>query len=450
MRRNLILCLTQLFLGSLLGEQRLAAQSVRYFAIPSAVAGPTQIIRGSDGNLWFLQSAFDSQIGRITPAGVITLFPLSNYGGLQGLVTDPDGALWLSASIPSYRLLRITPLGEITEIPVPAGVEPHQKVWGPDGRLWFLTNDNRIGRLSLDGMVQFFSLPEPNRGAAALRIGPEGSLWFVERGLQAIGRMTLAGAITEFPLPQPAGDLVDLTSGPDGNLWFTESTRFDCCGSIGRITPQGVITRFPLPPHGRPPFVVNELGGIAAGPDGNVWFMEGGNIGRGRPVSQRRVGRISTDGTITEFEISTAGDTFSDPPGLITAGPDGALWFTNLWSNRIGRIEPTACAIDSVCVRQDRFRARVRWVAPDGTRGAGEGVRMTDDTGAFWFFQPSNFELVIKVLDGRAINGHFWVFYGSLTNIEFTLDVTDTESGIVKNYFNPQGRLASSADTSAF
>lgn len=40
--------------------------------------------------------------------------------------------------------------------------------------------------------------------------------------------------------------------------------------------------------------------------------------------------------------------------------------------------------------------------------------------------------------------------YGALTNVEYTITVTDTETGAVKTYFNPQGQLASRADTSAF
>ena len=75
---------------------------------------------------------------------------------------------------------------------------------------------------------------------------------------------------------------------------------------------------------------------------------------------------------------------------------------------------------------------------------------LTPSTGAFWFFDPTNLELVVKVLDGRSVNGKFWVFYGSLTNVEFTLTVTDTLTGAGKTYFNPQGQMASVADTSAF
>lgn len=50
----------------------------------------------------------------------------------------------------------------------------------------------------------------------------------------------------------------------------------------------------------------------------------------------------------------------------------------------------------------------------------------------------------------RAVNSHFWVFYGALSDVEYTITVTDMLTGAMKTYFNPQGRLASVADTSAF
>jgi hypothetical protein len=75
---------------------------------------------------------------------------------------------------------------------------------------------------------------------------------------------------------------------------------------------------------------------------------------------------------------------------------------------------------------------------------------LTADSGAFWFFQPSNIELVVKVLDGRTVNGHFWVFYGALSDVGYTITVTDTATGQSKTYTNPEHTLASRADTEAF
>jgi Kazal-type serine protease inhibitor-like protein len=109
------------------------------------------------------------------------------------------------------------------------------------------------------------------------------------------------------------------------------------------------------------------------------------------------------------------------------------------------------CLADSsrLCLNGGRFQVDVAWSAQGGA-GAGRPVGLTGDTGYFWFFDPANVELVVKVLDGRALNGHFWVFYGSLSDIAFTLTVTDTATGARKVYRNPPSTLASRGDTDAF
>jgi len=58
--------------------------------------------------------------------------------------------------------------------------------------------------------------------------------------------------------------------------------------------------------------------------------------------------------------------------------------------------------------------------------------------------------MIVKVLDARNVNGRFWVFYGSLTNVEFELKVTDTETGSERIYRNEPGVFASRGDTEAF
>jgi hypothetical protein len=75
---------------------------------------------------------------------------------------------------------------------------------------------------------------------------------------------------------------------------------------------------------------------------------------------------------------------------------------------------------------------------------------LTSDTGYFWFFSSNNVEIVIKAVDGRAFNNFFWVFYGALSDVEYTITVTDTVNGTVKTYPNSAGHLASIADTAAF
>ncbi|MFL6235585.1 MAG: hypothetical protein ACJ76N_20785 [Thermoanaerobaculia bacterium] len=103
-----------------------------------------------------------------------------------------------------------------------------------------------------------------------------------------------------------------------------------------------------------------------------------------------------------------------------------------------------------LCLQGSRFQAEVTWAVPGFGSGTGKAVSLTGDTGYFWFFSSSNVELVVKVLDGRAVNRHFWVFYGALSDVAYTLAVTDLQTGAKEVFTNPQGRLASASDVTAF
>lgn len=104
----------------------------------------------------------------------------------------------------------------------------------------------------------------------------------------------------------------------------------------------------------------------------------------------------------------------------------------------------------ALCLLGNRFQVEAAWRDFDGNAGTAKAVPQTTDTGAFWFFQRENLELMVKVIDGRANNGHFWVYYGALSNVAFTITVTDTATGLQKTYRNPSGRFASAGDVEAF
>ncbi len=105
----------------------------------------------------------------------------------------------------------------------------------------------------------------------------------------------------------------------------------------------------------------------------------------------------------------------------------------------------------ALLLNNGRFRVETTWQTPAGDQGSGQAVQLTSDTGYFWFFQSSNVEMVVKVLNGCPLNQRFWVFAGGLTNVSVTLKVTDTVTGAVKTYVNPQGRaFLPIQDTSAF
>jgi hypothetical protein len=102
-------------------------------------------------------------------------------------------------------------------------------------------------------------------------------------------------------------------------------------------------------------------------------------------------------------------------------------------------------------LNDSRFRVEVAWHDQHNQRrGVGRAVPLTDDTGIFWFFGPGNLELAVKVLDGRPLNGHFWLFYGALSDVEYWVTVTDTQGGSRQVYHNPPGNICGLSDIRAF
>ena len=139
---------------------------------------------------------------------------------------------------------------------------------------------------------------------------------------------------------------------------------------------------------------------------------------------------------------STAADpivALPSPPALVSARTEPA--------SATGSCTPGP---QRLCLNGGRFAVEASWKDFQGHTGAGTAVSLTTDTGYFWFFDAANVEVLLKVLDGTPLNGKFWVFYGALSNVEYTLTVTDTQTGAVRTYRNPSGRFASVADTNAF
>ena len=412
------------------------------YSIPTADSEPGQITLGSDGNLWFTEG---SQIGRITPSGSITeyalptpvLFPLDITAG-------PDGNLWFTVTefdTGTSALGRITTSGVVVEFPL-SGVllEPCGIASGSDGNLW-LTQcgglSTSVARRTLSGALTKFPLPKPEH-PKNITAGPNGSLWFTEPSDGQIGRITTGGEITEFSVPALSSDLGGITSGSDGNVWFTESG----ADQIGRITPAGLITEFPIPTESSRP------GSIALGPDGALWFTES---------DAGRIGRITTAGEISEFILPAPGGNPSAYPQGIAAGPDGAIWFTEPGSNKIGRLAlstagPCTPSAEDLCLLSSRFKVSVNWIDQHSGElsGTGTTLPLSDGSGSFWFFRPDWAELTVKLIDGRGTNGKFWFFYGALSDLEYTITVTDTTTGTVRTYHNDPGNICGGADTKAF
>jgi outer membrane protein assembly factor BamB len=124
---------------------------------------------------------------------------------------------------------------------------------------------------------------------------------------------------------------------------------------------------------------------------------------------------------------------------------------SNLWA--YAPTAPSTCTADAatLCLQNGRFQVRTTWQTAGGATGDGQALALTADTGAFWFFAAGNLEMVVKVLNGCATDGRYWVFAGGLTDTNVVMTVTDTATGAVRVYVNPQGvAFAPIQDTRAF
>jgi streptogramin lyase len=192
----------------------------------------------------------------------------------------------------------------------------------------------------------------------------------------ATGMLTAAGTVradvcrvTQFARGITHGQVEGIAAGPDGNMWFTEAGG---SGAIARITPQGQVTEFSQGiTHGAPQ-------GITVGPDGNMWVTESGGSGA--------IARITPQGQITEF---ASGITPNNSPAGIAAGPDGNLWFTEDGDvGTIGRITPQG-AVTEFTAGNSEFTQGL-------TKGVPEGIAPGLD-GNLWFTEGQGAGAIARI-----------------------------------------------------
>jgi len=191
------------------------------------------------------------------------------------ITAGPDGNLWFTTT---GAIGRITPSGSVTYFPLPSSSTPTSGITtGPDGNLWFSEN-SAVGRITPSGTITEFPITVPNAGCVVfpedlvpsdITAGPDGNIWFVAGALSAntphdIGRITPTGTVTWFSVP-PGSCITGIAGGPDGNVWFTDSG----LNQVGRITPTGTITTFSIPTHtaarAQSPPVLTETSGSPSG-----------------------------------------------------------------------------------------------------------------------------------------------------------------------------------------
>lgn len=110
-------------------------------------------------------------------------------------------------------------------------------------------------------------------------------------------------------------------------------------------------------------------------------------------------------------------------------------------------LAPCASDATTLCLLGDRFEVVVDWMNGMSGTGMGQAEPVTSHSGAFWFFSPSNLELVVKIVETCPA---FEVHFAGFTDLEYTLQVTDTATGAMQSYVNSPGSVSAVGDPTAF
>ena len=122
--------------------------------------------------------------------------------------------------------------------------------------------------------------------------------------------------------------------------------------------------------------------------------------------------------------------------------------------------EPFVCAPNdtTVCLLSNRFQVSVAYVnqfavpPQPGNFRAGrllQGVQ-NPDTGLFGFSSAQAVEVVVRIQDARPFAPRFDIYYGGMTDVEYTVTVTDSQTGVTRTYRNPPGTVGGGVDRATF
>jgi virginiamycin B lyase len=323
--------------GATVGTATFAALApkITEFTTPTAASDPVLMTSGSDGAIWFTER-IGNNIARIptnaTSGTQIAEFPIpTSASGPESIVSGPDGQLWFAEQNGNkigHIPVTATSGSDISEIALPtAGSDPSGITAGSDNALYFTERvGERIGRIPTNAIstsaITEIALPASTQpfgiGTAA-----DGSIWFTELGtVNSVAHMpigaTLPSQITSISLPTLASVPVWIAPGAGASMIVSELATHKVASVPLSATTSGQITEFSA--GTADPFEV------VLGPDGAIWFAEN---------SSGKVGRIATDGTLLEFTVPTAGAQVTG----ITTGPDGAIWFTEINEAKVGKIQ---------------------------------------------------------------------------------------------------------------
>lgn len=157
-------------------------------------------------------------------------------------------------------------------------------------------------------------------------------------------------------------------------------------------------------------------------------------------------------GQLTDFEFAvTITDLLTGHSQTYRNAPDGCGGIDQQGFPKLATQAGNSsdCEPGTLCLG-DRFSVRVTWKSPYDVASFGDGSGSPLPgglAGTFSFTNPSNIELLVKILD---FGDRVLLLWGALSDFEYTIDVTDSRTGAVRSHHNPARRYCGGLDARAF
>jgi len=175
--------------------------------------------------------------------------------------------------------------------------------------------------------------------------------------------------------------------------------------------------------------------------------------GEGAPIFYSSLTTVPYVFTVTDTVTGEEKQYHSNPSNGLCGGADLAFAGAALPSPAL-RSAPSSVDADSLRLLGGRFSVVLEARVPgSGATANGTVLRAGDRLGFFSLpaltGDPEFPEIIVKMVDARSIGSGFWFFHSSLTNLEYTITVTDSATGAVRLYHNG-APFCGGADTGAF
>jgi virginiamycin B lyase len=304
--------------------------------------------------LWITGQNYD-QVVSITESGAMTFHAMPEHSGPHGIEFDAAGRLWVTWEF-SGHIVRLDAAGKPQQIvdvsldcpTCPGGklnTHPHGMGFGIDGKtIWFTgKSTGTVGKLTPEGKITTYPLATVGSVPIYVRSGNDGTMWVTELVGNAIARITADGKVAEFAIPTHNSRPIAIVPEPGSNaMWFSE----EAGNRVARIAPDGKITEYPVPMTQSNVI----LAGLAFDSDKNLWVQQYIDQNNPTPTQPSPSGAdfiVKIDKSIlttAPADISRVPITYYKVPTAqtvmhrIVQGPDGNIWFTELGSNKVGKV----------------------------------------------------------------------------------------------------------------